>query len=60
MNYEGARIIRKERIDDGSTGGAVVYYDQYGNQYAPTYYTEQNAPTGVTVYEVGDDGMLLG
>ena len=51
------RIVRKENIDDGTTGGKTIYYDQYGRIYENASSIDYER-TGVTVYHVDSNGNI--
>jgi len=54
-----SKIVRTKHIDNGITGGKIVYIDDYGRIWEPTIYTRENAPTGVVIGTVKDNGDIL-
>ena len=49
MLFGGVRIISVETIDDGTTGGKEVFFDDNGGQWERTPLTKETCGTGDTI-----------
>jgi len=53
-----SKIVRIKHIDDDTTLGKDVYIDDFGRLWQSTTYTKENAPTGVIIGTVKNNGDI--
>lgn len=52
------RIVREERIDDGTTTGRKVYIDSFGDAWEPTHKTKDSCGTADHIVTADGRGVI--